>query len=61
LRYRDILKSINKGGENVKPLKPFLFRLTSEADKILEEAYLKLKRKKSKSLLLNELILSLNK
>ena len=40
-------------------IKPFLFRLTPEADKLLEKEYLRLKRKKSKSAIINELILLL--
>jgi hypothetical protein len=39
--------------------RPFLFRLTPEADALLEKVYLKLKRKKSKSLIINELIMTL--
>ena len=37
-------------------VKPFLFRLTPENDKLLEKEYLRLKRKKSKSAIINELI-----
>ena len=40
-------------------VKPFLFRLTPESDKLLEKEYLRLKRKKSKSAIINELILLL--
>ena len=42
-------------------VKPFLFRLTPENDKLLEKEYLRLKRKKSKSAIINELIALLKK
>ena len=38
--------------------RPFLFRLTPIADKLLEVEYLRLKRKKSKSAIINEMILT---
>ncbi len=56
LPYRYIIIS---GGENMEKQRPFLFRLTPEADALLEKVYLKLKRKKSKSLIINELIMTL--
>ena len=42
----------------MQKLKPFLFRLTPQTDRLLEIEYLRLKRKKSKSLILNEMILA---
>ena len=36
----------------------FVFTLTPQADELLEELYLKLKRKKPKSVLLNEMIVN---
>ena len=42
----------------MQKLKPFLFRLTPQTDRLLEVEYLRLKRKKSKSAILNEMILA---
>lgn len=42
----------------MQKLKPFLFRLTPLSDKLLEKEYLRLKRKKSKSLIINEMIVA---